>query len=354
MNEFVNKLLLPISEKEPCGPDLSDDPSFDELANIAKGKPEVEMGEVKKPAEPPDWRELRDKSAAFLGRSKHLRIAMMYCCSLLKTDGLGGLCEGLQFIRGLLEQYWADLYPRLDPEDKNDPTQRLNILGALTAPGGPFSGWLTIIDNLYASEIAQPTGLPPVTFRQLLDAKAKVAGTPDAAKLATAIRESGSDSIAAKSKALNESLETVKGLDRFLTTTLGVGNTISFDVLEQTFQELAKELEPFLSRETVAGELGVVTAGGGETATAGIVLKGSIRSRDDVIRAIDCICDYYEQVEPSSPVPFLLKRAQKLARMNFVQAVQELSLATVDSLRPSMGSAVESGTPPPAEPPQQS
>ena len=61
------------------------------------------------------------------------------------------------------------------------------------------------------------------------------------------------------------------------------------------------------------------------------------------MRAIDSICEYYRQVEPSSPVPYLLRRAQKLARMDFVQAVQELNLATIDSLRPSMGTAVDGG-----------
>ena len=60
-----------------------------------------------------------------------------------------------------------------------------------------------------------------------------------------------------------------------------------------------------------------------------------------MVQTIDSICDYYRQVEPSSPVPYLLRRAQKLARMDFVEAMQELKLATVDSLRPSMGSAVE-------------
>jgi hypothetical protein len=40
-------------------------------------------------------------------------------------------------------------------------------------------------------------------------------------------------------------------------------------------------------------------------------------------------------------VVFILRRAQKLAKMNFVQAVQELNLATIDALKPSMGSAVD-------------
>jgi len=358
MNELVEKLLQAVSTEEPCGPDLSNDPIFDELATIARGKPEVEIGEVKKPAEPPDWLELRSKSAAFLGRSKHLRVAMMFICSSLKTDGLAGFRDGLQFLQCLLKQHWMELYPRLDPEDKNDPTQRLNILAALNAPGGPFSGWLTMIDNLYASEICQPKGMSPVTFRQLLDAKAKGPGMPDAAKLTAAIREAGSDLIAAKHQALNESSEAVNCMDEFLTSTLGADKTIGFEALEQALQELRKEIEPFLAGGNLAGAIATAGGGGGESAAGSLTVKGSIRSREDVVRAIDCICSYYEQVEPSSPVPFLLKRAQKLAKMNFVEAVQELSLATVDTLRPSMGSAVDSQVPaatqPVEEPPAQS
>ena len=349
MNELNEKLLRPVSTEQPCGPDLSDDPRYYELATMAKGKPEVEVGVVKKPAEPPDWSDLRSKSAEFLEGSKHLQVAMMYCCSLLKTEGVGGLRDGLQFIRRLLGKYWIDIYPRLDPEDKNDPTQRLNILGALNAIGGPFSGWLTIIDNLYATEICKPKGVPPVTFRQLLDAKAKVAGAPDAAKLAAAIRAVGSEAIAAKRQALTECLEAVRGIDQFLTTTLGASKTISFEVLEKALQELLNELVLFCADGQVVADGDAVSAEGGETTAGGIVVSGSIRSRDDVVRAIDRICDYYAQVEPSSPVPFLLKRAQKLAKMNFVEAVQELSLATVDSLRPSMGSAVEPRVPPATE-----
>jgi type VI secretion system protein ImpA len=349
MNDKTKKLLEPISAEQPCGPDLSNDPNLDALAAIAKGKPEVEIGEVKKPAEPPEWRELLGRSAEFLGQSKHLQVAMMYCCSLLKTEGVEGLREGLQLIRGLLEQYWTDLYPRLDPEDNNDPIQRLNIPSALNTVGGPFSGWLTILDNLYAAEICRSKGMPPLTFRQLLDAKAKVPGAPDPAKLATAIREVGNDLIAAKRQALTDCLEAAQGIDQFLTTTLGATTTISFDELQNALRELLKELAPFSldgggGGETGPGGSAETGAGAGETGGGGMVVSGSIRSRDDVIAALDRICAYYAQVEPGSPVPFLLKRAQKMVRMNFVETMAELSLANVDALRPSMGSAVE---PPP-------
>src|SRR5262245_10827129 len=103
MSDLVEKLLKPVSSEQPCGPDLSYDPSFDALETLLKGKDEVEIGSVKKPAEPPDWRELQSQSEAFLGKSKHLRVAIMLSCSLLKNSGLAGFLDGLQSVRGLLE-----------------------------------------------------------------------------------------------------------------------------------------------------------------------------------------------------------------------------------------------------------
>ena len=50
-----------------------------------------------------------------------------------------------------------------------------------------------------------------------------------------------------------------------------------------------------------------------------------IASRDDVVRAIDRICDYYSRYEPSSPVPLLLKRARRLATGSFVDIVRDLA-----------------------------
>jgi type VI secretion system protein ImpA len=356
MNELVEKLLQPVSAEQPCGPDLSYDPRFEELETILKGKPEVEIGSVQKPAEPPNWGELKDKSVAFLGASKHLRVAVMTCGCLLKTGGLAGFRDGLQLVQGLLEQHWPAFYPLLDPEDNNDPTQRLNILGGLTAPRGSITGWLRIVDYLYAAPLCQPKGGSPVALDQLQAAKQKETdgtGAPDApdfGKLAAAIRNAGSDQIAANHQTLQQALEAARGIDQFLTTTLGAGGTISFESLEKTLKEMIAALEPYLpggapesgSASSDIGAEGDANSSGG---TAGIQIRGAIRSPEDVGRAIDNICEYYRQVEPCSPVPYLLRRAQKLAMMNFVQAVQELNIATVDSLRPSMGAGLEGALP---------
>ena len=350
MNEMLEKLLQPASAEQPCGPDLSNEPSFDALETLLKGKPEVEMGAVQRPAEPPDWNELRKQSAAYLAKSKHLRVAVMFCSSLLKTEGLAGFRDGLQFIRGLLEQYWAALHPQLDPEDNNDPERRLNILRTLTLErGARAAGWLTIVDYLYATEVCRPKGLPPITFEQALSARQKAADDSQAAKLDAAIRSAGSNVASAHHQAIKESLEAVQGIDQFLTTTVGAGNAISFEILENTLKELLGLIGAYLPGGAV--ELEASTAGGGAQGSSvesagGISVHGPVKSRNDVVRIIDSICEYYEQIEPGSPVPYLLRRAQKIVRMNFVQTVQELNIATADTLRPSMGSAMDAGGPP--------
>jgi type VI secretion system protein ImpA len=135
----------------------------------------------------------------------------------------------------------------------------------------------------------------------------------------------------------------------FLTTTLGAGKTISFEVLENTLKTLLGLMAPYVPGGAAEMQGSIVPGGAGDAtpeASEGIQVRGSIKSRDDVVRIIDSICEYYAQVEPASPVPYLLRRAQKIVKMNFVQTMQELNIASVDTLRPSMGSAVDADAPP--------
>jgi type VI secretion system protein ImpA len=297
---------------------------------------------------------LTEKSATFLEQCKHLRVAVIFCCALLKTRNVAGFSNGLRLVRGLVEQYWPTVYPSLDTEENNDPTQRLNTLGTLAAPRGSVGGWLTILDYLYAAPLCQPKGSPPITYEQIEIAKKKEAGGdgasapgPDPKKLADAIRGIGAEDIGASLSSLKTALEAIQAIDLFLTTNLGADNTISFEVLEKTLQKMIADLQSYLPGSSAQGSPVQTspTENGATEQVAGISVSGSVRSREQVVRAIDSICEYYRQVEPCSPVPFLLRRAQKLAVMDFVQALQELNLATIDALKPSMGSAVETAAP---------
>lgn len=49
-----------------------------------------------------------------------------------------------------------------------------------------------------------------------------------------------------------------------------------------------------------------------------------LSSRQDVERCLDLICSYYEEFEPSSPIPILIKRSQKLVNLSFLDIVKDI------------------------------
>ena len=55
------------------------------------------------------------------------------------------------------------------------------------------------------------------------------------------------------------------------------------------------------------------------------------------MRLLQKICHYYARSEPSSPVPLLLKRAARLAEMDFMQIIQDLSPDAVVQIRSITG-----------------
>jgi type VI secretion system protein ImpA len=65
---------------------------------------------------------------------------------------------------------------------------------------------------------------------------------------------------------------------------------------------------------------------------------GELRDRSDVERELERVCRWLEQHEPSNPVPLLLRRAQRLMRMNFVEIIQDIASNGLDQVRAVVGS----------------
>jgi type VI secretion system protein ImpA len=60
--------------------------------------------------------------------------------------------------------------------------------------------------------------------------------------------------------------------------------------------------------------------------------RSHIGSRDEVVRSLDALCEYYRRHEPSSPVPLLLQRARRLATMEFLDIMRDLVPEAMDKL----------------------
>ena len=120
-----------LSQEAPCGEDLEYDSDFMALAEQVKGKPEQQIGDTVKPAEPPNWDQIEKNTLALLNRTRDLRLLEILAQATIHTSGLFGLNQCLTMLGGLLELRWQTIHPQLHPDENYDPTQRNNILKGL-------------------------------------------------------------------------------------------------------------------------------------------------------------------------------------------------------------------------------
>ena len=61
------------------------------------------------------------------------------------------------------------------------------------------------------------------------------------------------------------------------------------------------------------------------SAAVGVAAPGSIRTREDVVRTLDRVCDWIEKNEPTNPAPLLIRRAQRLMSKSFLDIIRDLA-----------------------------
>lgn len=327
----IEALLGEIAADAPCGEDLEYDPEFAELETLAQGTPERQYGDTIISAEPPDWRGVKKIALALCQRTRDLRVAITLTRSLLHTDGLPGFVDGLSLVEGLLERYWDSVYPLLDPDDDNDPTLRVNTVVALCDQDATLRGLreTPLVSsralgrfNLRDVQIASGL-LTPVTT-------ADEAELPTQAKIDGAFLDADLEEMRATAEAVSAAIERAARIEAVLTDLIGVTQAPDMSALTGVLKEIRQVLAEQLSRrgagladETTEGEATGAATG---TATAGQQLViGEIGSREDAIRMLDKICDYFNRYEPSSPVPLLLKRAKKLVTKDFMAILNDLA-----------------------------
>jgi type VI secretion system protein ImpA len=333
----VEKLLAPVNGESPAGADLSYDPSFMEIEQLAAGKPEQQVGDTIIAAEDPDWKELKSRCTEALGRSKDLRLAMHLLVTAVKMEGMTGLRDGLGLVRGMLEKYWDKFYPQLDPEDGNDPLLRMNIISTLTDPT-VFRRRLREAP-LTMSQMMGKFGLKDIEVATGEVPRPEDPNIPkiEMKTIEAAFEDTPLDYLQGNAAAVDAAIEHVKAIDTFITKTVGAGKAINFRELEAVLKKAKTQTANYLAKRGIGsaepsgdGAAAGATSSGGGGGGGAMAISGDVRTPQDVIKLIDKICSYYERNEPSSPIPLLLKRAQRLVSKNFLEVIKEL---TPDTLR---------------------
>ena len=336
--ELVEALQAPISEASPCGDDLEYDQAFTALASAAQGKPEQQFGDTVIPAVEPEWRTVAEQAQALLGRTKDVRAAVLLLRASTRMQGIAGFVMGLRLLTGLLDRHWEGIHPKLDADDDNDPTMRLNALAPLTDEG-------MVLRDLYEANVGVARGVGPIRVRDIAIAHNALASAGADAGYSAAKVHGGLEAIRGETPEMLQTLMEMPTLVTQLQTLIvertGRTDLIDLGPLRAIANVLSKACAavagPAAQAEAEAGVEAAADAGAGSAAVARAAVPGEIRNRQDALQTLDRVIRYLEQAEPGNPAPLLIARAKKLIGVSFFEIMADLAPNALDTIETVTG-----------------
>jgi len=311
----LEKLLAPVSEDQPAGADLS---YSNERQQIEAAFESDEGGQD----EERDWRAVLRLIEEQAEQTKDVWLPVYLCRAGAHSGSLETVAMGAQALAGLFEQYWDTVNPTLDDlglMGRKAPCDSLASRGGFLMPlertvlvAHPRLGQFTGLDiQRFATEREAADGYG--MFRTLLD-------------------DSG-DAILQEAIGHLDAIEDgLRRADRIFTDAAAGEPSPNYGPTYATLSSLRQGLGQFMSvpveAEAEGGAEGEAPAGG--QGGAGPRISGRVENRDDVVRSLDAIADYYRRSEPSHPLLPLIQRTRDWVTMDFMGLMLEIA---PDSIR---------------------
>ena len=355
MDEFPDgfdlaALLAPVPGDAPAGVELRGDSSpqsryfrlRDARAEARAAERAMEADDATT-ASPPQWRTVRDLGIEVIsGASKDLEIAAWVTEALLRCDGLVGFIAGVRLMNGLVDAYWDDLFPQPDDEGmatRVGPIAGLNGQsgeGTLSQPlrklplfARPDGAAMQLWQFEQSSDLA--TIVDPERRQQRIDAGVVPYDTVEnearAAGIAhfTALRDQAVAAAAAW-RELSDALDARAGADAPPTRRVG-------EILDRIAAVAGRFAAPDSAGPDAGGSetaLGAVASSvsGTESApgsvAAAIPGPAALASREDALRGLAAIAEFFRRTEPLSPLSYTLQEAVRRARMSWPELLAEI------------------------------
>ncbi|HUO23142.1 MAG TPA: type VI secretion system ImpA family N-terminal domain-containing protein [Caulobacteraceae bacterium] len=321
MDIDVAKLLEPISEDAPAGPDMAYDSARYALEQAFDSSVSVDAAGQAAGEADIDWPDIIDQIVSQFDQTKDIWLAVYLCRAGAKARRLEVVEAGAQALAGLFDKYWDAVHPTLD---------ELGVPGRKTpcdslASRAAFLGALESTPLIRHARLGSFSGVDFERFR------ANGEAAEGYGFFRAALEEIGESGLAEVVQRLDGIESSLRAADRAFMDKAAGESTANFQATYETLAMLKKAVKAFLSGEPEVDP--APAAGGGAAApatAAGPRVSGRVENREDVLKAIDAICDYYRRMEPSSPVLLVLQRAKGWVGGDFMEMLRDIM---PDSLR---------------------
>lgn len=351
----IESYSLPVTEDSAVGNNLREDNSINSLyfqikdARTAARDIERQRAMGVETDEAPRWDNVVSLCLdALETQTKDLEIAAWLAEALLRTRGFTGLAEGLNLITTLCDRYWDAVYPL---PDEDGLETRLAPLVSLN--GDDYEG--TLIRPIFHVNITEGSSIGPFALWQYqqaienakltdknLIAKRKEQGSVFLDHIQAAVQESTPEFYQTLQVGLQQSREALANLATVLEARCGQDVSLpprakilhALDDFSDHIRFILKDA-PFTVVETSTVETPntpdednamepTLASNDAPVIKPAVATSGALHNREDALKLLGDLAEYFRKSEPQSPLPFLLERAQRLGRMSFPELLQEL------------------------------
>lgn len=373
-------LIVPISDDAPCGPDLRAEPGFRDIED-APG----DFANLK----PPELMAVVQRCDALLRKTKDQAPVIVAIQAAVRVGDLALVNAGLTLLKGYAEEYWEVFHPgpaeemaiaRINeltalarPAAMTLPLQRM-LVAKLPSPSvqgftvamvalacAPAPEWSSSDEAAIAKQIEsgqmtatqarmiRPNREGARTLRLIMRVLSPEARTADA-EAHVGSDDTGMDPSTVRGIALDIREQVATAAEQFQIMSdliydlnavydTRAGDSASLGPVLSILKGLIDDCTRFVAMFTVEEPVEVDTeAIGGDEATAdgAVTIDGSAatprgfvittpQSRADVLTAFDAINRFFQEREPTSPVPLMLKRIRAWVEMDFFQLLNEIA-----------------------------
>jgi type VI secretion system protein ImpA len=332
-----NDLLNPIPGENPAGESLRYAPVYDKIKEARREEDDLAQGEWTHERKVADWPlVIKLTSEALATKSKDLQLAAWLAEAMLRKEGIAGLREVLDSIRGLMENFWDGLYPELEDGDAEFRATPLQWVGDRLEPAVKRAALTRKGLDWYKYKESRAVGTEEATSQSDQKREAREQAIADGKttqeEFDQQFEETPKKFYAALLESFDAAMESLSALSELCSEKFGDAAP-SFGTLQRTLEEVrqtvyillqakrakepdepaAPEAGPEAPQEEAEAEAAAAPAGGAAAAPARApARKGSLAAepvdRDDAIARVVAAAKFLRQQDAYTPAPYLLLR----------------------------------------------
>lgn len=341
----IEALLQPISAEKPSGENQQYSGLYDEIREARRSDDLLAQGQWQFEPKLADYKKVISLAIpALTTQTKDLQIAVWLTEALTRNHGFVGLRDSLTLLRRLQEDFWDTLHPEIDEGDMEGRANAIEWMESQmavvvrTMPVTAGSGGFTYMNWDESRNFDFPENIDQLDYHEQERIKAlKTQATEENRKTGDMWRAAKAqtnrafceelnltlEECAAECEALDKTIEEkydrnqMPGL-RNLKKALDDVRGVLKPVLEEKRQQEPDEIE---EEETVAVE---GENGKAQVKTAAAAPTGAIQNRQDALKRLADVSEYFKKNEPHSPVSYLVQRAVKWGNMPLENWLQDV------------------------------